>query len=155
MFYFLLAIHITLCVVLIGLVILQQGKGADMGAAFGGGSNTLFGAGGAADFMTRLTTGLAIAFMVSSVILVKMYQDRGQIVSSGGDSDPLRGSVFEGAQAPKPIEKVDSVPAAGASDTGAVKKDDPAVDVKPSGEAAPPAPPPLEAKPADDAKKKK
>jgi preprotein translocase subunit SecG len=74
--------------------LVQQGKGADMGAAFGGGSNTLFGAGGAADFITRLTTGMAIAFMVSSIFLVRAYSSRVSTVAAVNDN-PLAGSVVE------------------------------------------------------------
>src|SRR6185503_4165878 len=63
------AIHVVLCLFLIVVVLLQTGKGADMGAVFGGGSQTLFGSGGAGNFLTKLTTGTAIAFMVTSLIL--------------------------------------------------------------------------------------
>jgi len=62
-------IHVVLCLFLIAVVLLQTGKGADMGAVFGGGSQTLFGSGGAGNFLTRLTTGMAIGFMVTSLIL--------------------------------------------------------------------------------------
>jgi len=50
-------------------VLLQTGKGADMGAVFGGGSQTLFGSGGAGNLLAKLTTGTAIAFMITSLIL--------------------------------------------------------------------------------------
>jgi preprotein translocase subunit SecG len=62
-------IHVFCCLFLIVVVLLQTGKGADMGAVFGGGSQTLFGSGGAGNFLTRLTTGTAIAFMITSLIL--------------------------------------------------------------------------------------
>ena len=62
-------IHVLACLFLIVVVLLQTGKGADMGAVFGGGSQTLFGSGGAGNFLTRLTTGTAIAFMITSLIL--------------------------------------------------------------------------------------
>jgi len=62
-------IHILACFFLIVVVLLQTGKGADMGAVFGGGSQTLFGSGGAGNFLTRLTTATAIIFMVTSLIL--------------------------------------------------------------------------------------
>ncbi len=58
---------------MIVLVLLQQGKGADVGAAFGGGSNTLFGASGANNLMVKITTGTAILFMVTSIFLVRGY----------------------------------------------------------------------------------
>jgi len=66
----LLVIHVLLCLSLIGLVLIQQGKGADAGAAFGGGaSSAVFGASGAGSFLTRLTTGIAIAFFITSLSL--------------------------------------------------------------------------------------
>jgi len=62
-------IHVLACLFLITVVLLQTGKGADMGAVFGGGSQTLFGSTGAGNFLTKLTTGTAIAFMITSLIL--------------------------------------------------------------------------------------
>src|SRR5690348_10785678 len=62
-------IHVLACLFLIVVVLLQTGKGADMGAVFGGGSQTLFGSGGAGNLLTKLTTGTAIAFMITSLIL--------------------------------------------------------------------------------------
>ena len=62
-------IHVLACLFLIVVVLLQTGKGADMGAVFGGGSQTLFGSSGAGNFLTKLTTGTAIAFMLTSLIL--------------------------------------------------------------------------------------
>ncbi|RLK50830.1 protein translocase subunit secG [Alkalispirillum mobile] len=70
MFQILLAIHVIIAVVLVVLVLLQQGKGADMGAAFGSGaSSTVFGSRGAGSFLSRVTTGLAIAFFGTSLAL--------------------------------------------------------------------------------------
>ena len=62
-------IHVLACLFLIVVVLLQTGKGADMGAVFGGGSQTLFGSSGAGNSLTKLTTATAIAFMVTSLIL--------------------------------------------------------------------------------------
>ena len=62
-------VHVLSCLFLIVVVLLQTGKGADMGAVFGGGSQTLFGSSGAGNFLTKLTTGTAIAFMLTSLIL--------------------------------------------------------------------------------------
>jgi preprotein translocase subunit SecG len=62
-------IHVFACLFLIVVVLLQTGKGADMGAVFGGGSQTFFGTGGAGNLLTKLTTGTAIAFMLTSLIL--------------------------------------------------------------------------------------
>ena len=67
--YIVPAIHVLACFFLIVVVLLQTGKGADMGAVFGGGSQTLFGSSGAGNFLTKLTTGTAIAFMITSLVL--------------------------------------------------------------------------------------
>ena len=73
MFQIILTIHLALCLGLIGLVLMQQGRGADAGVALGGGSSSMFGAAGAGSFITRLTTSLAIGFMVTSILLVRAY----------------------------------------------------------------------------------
>ncbi len=67
---FLQVCHILVCVVLVIAVLVQQGKGADIGAVFGGGgSNTVFGSRGAGNFLTKITTGAAITFMLTSLAL--------------------------------------------------------------------------------------
>ena len=67
---FLTALHVIACLVLILVVLLQRGKGADMGAALGGGgSNTVFGSRGAGNFLTKLTSGCALIFMMTSLSL--------------------------------------------------------------------------------------
>jgi preprotein translocase subunit SecG len=68
--------HVTVCVALIVVVLLQRGKGASMGAAFGGSSQTLFGTGGATTFMQKLTTAAAIIFMLTSLAL-SIFLSRG------------------------------------------------------------------------------
>jgi preprotein translocase subunit SecG len=62
-------VHIITSIGLILVVLLQQGKGAEMGAVFGGSSSTIFGSSGAGNFLTRLTTGMAIVFMITSLTL--------------------------------------------------------------------------------------
>jgi preprotein translocase subunit SecG len=62
-------IHILTSIGLILVVLLQQGKGAEVGAVFGGSSSTIFGSSGAGNFLTRLTTGMAIVFMITSLTL--------------------------------------------------------------------------------------
>lgn len=62
-------IHVVVSIGLILVVLLQTGKGADMGAVFGGSSSTIFGSSGAGNFLTRLTTGMAIVFMITSLTL--------------------------------------------------------------------------------------
>ena len=66
----LIGIHVFACLFLIGVVLLQTGKGADMGAVFGGGSSdTVFGSSGAGNFLTKLTTGVAVLFMITSLVM--------------------------------------------------------------------------------------
>jgi preprotein translocase subunit SecG len=70
MYQLILMIHVLVAVVLIGLVLIQHGKGADIGAAFGSGaSNTLFGSQGTGGFLFKLTGGLALTFFVTSLML--------------------------------------------------------------------------------------
>lgn len=66
----LIIIHIIVSIALIAIVLLQSGKGAEMGASFGtGGSQSVFGAGGGSTFMSKATTGAAIIFMLTSLTL--------------------------------------------------------------------------------------
>ena len=66
----LVVVHVVVCLFLIGVVLLQQGKSADLAGAFGGqGSQTAFGPRGAANLLTRLTTYSAIIFMLTSIAL--------------------------------------------------------------------------------------
>ena len=69
----LLVVHVLAAVSIVALVLMQQGRGADMGAAFGGGSQTLFGARGSANFLSRVTGLLAAVFFVTSLTLAYLY----------------------------------------------------------------------------------
>ncbi len=62
-------VHILVCFALIMIVLLQAGKGAEMGAAFGGASQTIFGSAGAMGFLSKLTTIVAVLFMITSLLL--------------------------------------------------------------------------------------
>lgn len=74
----LLAIHVLAAIAIVVLVLLQQGKGADMGAAFGGGagSQSVFGAKGSANFLSRTTALLATVFFFTSLSLAYLYGHR-------------------------------------------------------------------------------
>jgi preprotein translocase subunit SecG len=94
-FNFLLIGHAFLCICLVGLVLVQQGKGADLGASMGGsGSNSVFGTGGAVDFIAKLTTVLAIAFMCTSILLVRAYNIKSPSNGASSASDLRTGSLF-------------------------------------------------------------
>jgi preprotein translocase subunit SecG len=74
LFYFVLTVHVIVCFVLIGVVLLQQGRSADLAGAFGGqGSQTAFGPRAAANVLTRVTTWSAVIFMCTSISLVVLF----------------------------------------------------------------------------------
>jgi preprotein translocase subunit SecG len=75
---FLTVLHVMVCLVLVVVVLLQHGKGADIGAVFGGGaSSTVFGSRGAGNFLTKLTTASALIFMVTSLSLAYLANTSG------------------------------------------------------------------------------
>ena len=89
----LLVIHLIIAVTIVVLVLLQQGKGADMGAAFGGGSSqSLFGARGSANFLSRATSILVATFFTTSLVLAFLYTRQGE------DRSILEGSIIEQVQ---------------------------------------------------------
>jgi preprotein translocase subunit SecG len=93
--YFVVVVHVIVCLFLIGVVLLQQGRSADLAGAFGGqGSQTAFGPRAAANMLTRLTTWSAIVFMVTSITLTVLY------VRSVGSHSVLEGIKPAPASAP-------------------------------------------------------
>ncbi|MGD9869549.1 MAG: preprotein translocase subunit SecG [Thauera sp.] len=107
LFSLVLTVHVLVGIAVIGLVLVQHGKGADMGAAFGSGSSgSLFGASGSANFLSRTTGVLATVFFITSLGL--------SFLASNKPAAP--GSVMEGAQIapatePAPVVPADSSPA--------------------------------------------
>ena len=76
---FLTVLHVMVCIVIVVVVLLQRGKGAEIGAVFGGGaSSTVFGSRGAGNFLTKITTGAAITFMCTSLALAYFSADARQ-----------------------------------------------------------------------------
>jgi preprotein translocase subunit SecG len=74
LFWFVVTVHVIVCFFLIGVVLIQQGRSADLAGAFGGqGSQTAFGPRAAATLLTRFTTWAAVAFMCTSISLVVLY----------------------------------------------------------------------------------
>lgn len=69
MFSIVVAVHVIACLFLIAVVLLQQGKGADLASAFGGGTQTVFGARGSVTFLHKLTTAGFVLFILTSVFL--------------------------------------------------------------------------------------
>lgn len=95
---FLTITHILVCLFLIGIVLLQQGKGADMGATFGGGSNqTVFGADGPMPILSKVTTASAVIFMVTSLSLA--------YISTNDSSSSVMNQISVPSQNENVIEK--------------------------------------------------
>lgn len=92
----LMVIHIVVCLFLIGVVLVQGGKGSEIGAAFGGSSQTLFGSRGAATFLGKVTTIVAVVFMVTSLLLAVISVKR----SSIGGSEILDRGTTEAPASP-------------------------------------------------------
>lgn len=77
--------HVLIAIALVGLILIQQGKGADAGAAFGGGaSQTVFGSQGSGSFLSRTTTFLAILFFVTSFSLAVFAKQRAEVAGEAG-----------------------------------------------------------------------
>ena len=100
----LLILHIVVCMALIGIVLIQGGKGAEVGATFGAGaSQTIFGASGGQTFLGKLTAGAAIIFMLTSMALAIFW------ARTGGSSSIMPDQV---APAPPPAQSMPAAPAA-------------------------------------------
>lgn len=110
MYSVVVVVHILACVALIMIVLLQTGRGAEMGAAFGGASQTLFGGSGGTTFLSKLTTAAAVIFMLTCLGL--SYISSGPQTKSVMDNVPVE--VPQGPAIPeaKPVQPLPEQPAA-------------------------------------------
>ncbi len=119
MIVFLTIVHVSVCLFLILVVLLQTGKGADLAGAFGGGgSQTAFGARGATTLLHKITTGSAVAFMATSLILAVMASNPSSSVVTDPDASPaIDGAPVAGTDA-APVDPVavDETPTDAAGD---------------------------------------
>ena len=123
-----LVVHVLLAIGVIGLVLIQHGKGADAGAAFGSGASaTVFGSRGSASFLTRATTVLAGLFFLTSLSLfyIAAHRDRG--VSSVTDApsvvDEVPAAPASEGDLPGGVDAEEALPAAPRSDAGTPEAD--------------------------------
>ncbi|MEL0223505.1 MAG: preprotein translocase subunit SecG [Gammaproteobacteria bacterium] len=104
----LLIVHVLVGASVIGLVLIQQGKGADAGASFGGGaSQTVFGSAGAGSFLVKLTAGLAALFFITSLALAVLAKQKAEAVGTFGLPEvPVQGaeSAPQEPVAPKTVD---------------------------------------------------
>jgi len=119
---FLTVLHVLACLFLIVIVLLQRGKGAEMGAMFGGGAGaTVFGSRGAGNFLTRMTTAAAVIFMLTSLTLAYVAQDRiGDTLFEEGAPAEAPDATFGEAPAPAAQGAFEEVPAPPAAEPEAV-----------------------------------
>ncbi len=120
----LIVLHVLVALAIIGLVLLQHGKGADMGSGFGGGaSGSLFGATGSANFLSRTTAVLAAVFFVLSLALA-YTATRKPAAEGGGVIDVIRQREQPPAQPAKPAAapETSSAPQSQPSAPGAPEK---------------------------------
>jgi preprotein translocase subunit SecG len=112
----LLLVHIIVCLMLIAIVLLQSGKGAELGATFGSGSShTLFGSRGAATFLNKMTTIAAVIFMITSLLLAIVTAKGASVVKKApvteekqsipGTTGPVQGKGVQPAQPSKQVPK--------------------------------------------------
>ena len=100
----LLVVQVICAITLIGFILIQHGKGADAGAAFGSGaSTTVFGASGSGNFLTKTTTALAFVFLVNSLVLAWMAKERSM--------DARELNIIEPMMLEQPVEEAQIDPA--------------------------------------------
>ncbi len=138
----LLVVHLIVAVAIVILVLLQQGKGSDMGAAFGGGSSqSLFGARGSANFLSRATSILVTVFFLSSLTLAYLYtrhSDSTSVIAGQSVTDQLE-SAESAADAVPDSPDVDPNAPSNSGNSG--DSSDSATPAEPSGESDIPAAP--------------
>ncbi|MFN4290577.1 MAG: preprotein translocase subunit SecG [Permianibacter sp.] len=140
MYEILLGLFLVIALALIGIILLQQGKGADLGASFGAGaSNTVFGAAGSGNFLTKATWWLALVSLVILLVLGYMASHRDKAATATDD-------VFAELPADAPVTEVPAAEAVPASDVPA------ATEAAPVNSDVPAAPAATE-QPASDAPK--
>jgi preprotein translocase subunit SecG len=112
MYTALIVLHVIVAFIMVGVILLQSGKGAEIGAAFGGSSQTVFGARGASTVLSKLTTITATIFMVTSLTLAIMSKQRNYASPLGLDKPPAAAPATPAAEttAPAPASPTPTKP---------------------------------------------
>jgi preprotein translocase subunit SecG len=110
----LLVVQVICAISLIGFILIQHGKGADAGAAFGSGASaTVFGASGSGNFLTKTTTALAFVFLLNSLVLAWMSKERSMearefnIIETTVLEQPVEEPQFDPANIPVDVPELD------------------------------------------------
>ena len=122
-------LHVVVCLFLIGIVLLQHGKGADIGATFGGSSQSLFGTEGPLPLLNKITTAAAIIFMLTSVSLayISSHTSTDSVMSDLVKEQPVqvdKASVKQGEEKAAPVEKAEAPVAVPAEKAGGETKEE-------------------------------
>ena len=110
----LIIVHVLVCLFLVGVVLLQHGKGADIGASFGGSSQSLFGTEGPLPLLNKITTAAAIIFMLTSLALAYISSETGNTSVMGAAAVAKPAATEAAAPAATPAEKTEAAPVASA-----------------------------------------
>lgn len=122
-----IVVHVVVAVAIVGLVLLQQGKGADAGASFGSGaSQTVFGASGSGNFLTKATTVLATVFFITSLSLAIFARDNAGTSSTTGLPIVNQDLLNEAISAQSDVPQLNEIPEApvAADDIPVLPQDD-------------------------------
>jgi preprotein translocase subunit SecG len=115
--------HVVVCIALVMIVLLQKGKGASMGAAFGGSSQTVFGSSGATPFLGKVTVAAAVIFMFTSLSLALLMGRGGSSSLMKGVNVPAATQPVEGqAPAGSPAPAQSQAPAQSEAPAGSQSK---------------------------------
>ena len=144
------ALHVVASIALIAIVLLQTGKGAEMGAAFGGASQTLFGGTGGTSFLSKLTTGAAVVFMITCLLL--SYRPSTYTGRSVMEDVPAQQQQQEAVPAPvlpeaRPVQPDTPAPAPQAAPAPEPSAQQPAAQEAPKQQESQKAKEPVDAKP--------
>ncbi|PVX32652.1 protein translocase subunit secG [Pasteurella langaaensis DSM 22999] len=105
MYNVLIFVYLLVAIVMVGFILIQQGKGADAGASFGGGaSGTVFGSAGSANFLSRTTAILATIFFVISIVLGNLNSHHGNVEQGKFDDLSETAQQIQQQTAPAPVE---------------------------------------------------
>lgn len=113
-----LIIHVLIAVILIALVLLQQGKGSDVGAAFGSGaSNTMFGSAGSTPFLVKVIALFLVLFFITSISLTYLVNDQYKNAAAAEQAapNPFTQTIPGAATVPQPKTSIGAHPAAPAT----------------------------------------
>ena len=126
MYTALIILHIIVAFIMVGVILLQSGKGAEIGAAFGGSSQTVFGARGASTMLSKLTAIAATIFMLTSLTLAILSKQKNYASTIGLDKPPASAPATPASGTPAPSQAAPAATAPATDQHGAHDQNAPA-----------------------------